>query len=119
MPQSHFHIERLGELLQREVGIVISQELRDPRIPSVVTVTRVKLGQDTRNATIFVSIYGEEQEKTDAIAALNNAAPFIQRTVAGRITIKHFPRLYFKLDNSLEHSQHIHELLKDIKDDLE
>lgn len=119
MPSTHFHIERLGELLQREIGIVISQELRDPRIPPVVTVTKVKLAQDTRNATVYVSIYGEEQVKNDAISALNKAAPFIQRMIAGRVTVKHFPRLYFKLDNSLEHSQHINELLKEIKDDLE
>jgi len=119
LPSEHFHIERLRELLQREIGLVISQELRDPRIPPVVTITRVKLAQDTRNATVFVSIYGDDQVKNDAIAALNKAASFIQCTVAGRITVKHFPHLYFKLDNSLEHSQHINELLKEIQDDLE
>lgn len=118
MAAPHFHIERLGELLQREIGVIISQELRDPRIPPVVTVTQVKLAQDTRNATVFVSIYGEENVKNDAITALNKAAPFIQRLAASRITVKHFPRLYFKLDNSIEHSQHINELLKEIQDDL-
>ena len=118
MSSTHFHIERLSELLQREIGTVIAQELRDPRIPPVVTVTRVKLAQDTRNATVFVSIYGDEKVKNDAVAALNGAAPFIQRIVASHITVKHFPRLYFKLDNSIEHSQHINELLKEIQDDL-
>lgn len=119
MPSTHFHIERLSEQLQREIGIVISQELRDTRIPPVVTITKVNLAQDTRNATVFVSVYGDENVKSGAITALNNAAPFIQRTIAGRITIKHFPRLYFKIDNTLEQSQHINELLKEIKDDLE
>ncbi len=119
MSSNNFHIERLSELLQREIGIVISQELRDPRIPPVVTVTQVKLAQDTRNATVFVSIFGNQDEKSNAITALNKAASFIQRIVAGRITVKHFPRLYFKIDNSIEHSQHINELLKEIQDDLE
>ncbi|HEX3019229.1 MAG TPA: 30S ribosome-binding factor RbfA [Chitinispirillaceae bacterium] len=119
MSSTHFHIERLSELLQREIGVVISRELRDPRIPPVVTITQVKLAQDTRNATVFVSILGEPNVKSDAIAALNKAASFIQRIVASRITVKHFPRLYFKIDNSIEHSQHINELLKEIQDDLE
>lgn len=118
MGNLHFHIERLSEQLQKEIGIVIAQELRDPRIPPVVTVTKVKLAQDTRNATVFVSIYGDEQVKNDALIALNGAAPFIQRTVAGRITVKHFPKLMFKNDNSLQHAQHINELLKEIENDL-
>ncbi len=119
MGSLHFHIERLSEQLQKEIGLVIAQELRDPRIPPVITITHIKLAQDTRNATIFVSIYGDEKEKSEAISALNGAAPFIQRTVAGRVTVKHFPRLLFKNDNSIEYGQHINDLLKDIKNELE
>lgn len=115
----HFHNERLAEQLQREIGQVISQEVRDPRIPSVVTITHIKLAQDIRNATVFVSIFGEKDEKDEAIEGLNKAAAFIQRVVAGRITVKHFPRLCFKLDNSIEEGLHINDLLKEIKDDLE
>jgi ribosome-binding factor A len=118
MPVSHYHFERLREQLQHEIGTVIAGEMSDPRIPPVVTVTQVKLAQDTRNATVFVSIYGDDRVKTGALEALNTAAAYIQRMVSSRITIKNFPHLYFKLDNSLEHSQHINKLLKEIKDDL-
>lgn len=118
MPASPYHFERLRETLHREIGTVIAQEMRDPRIPSVVTVTKVKLAQDTRNATVYVSIYGDDKVKDNALHALNAAAAFIQRTVSCRVTVKNFPRLYFKLDNSIEYSQHINELLKEIKDDL-
>ena len=119
MPAPHFHFERLREQLQHEIGTVIAQEMRDPRIPSVVTVTQVKLAQDTRNATVFVSIYGDDKVKGGAIEALNAAAGYIQRAVAARVTVKNFPHLYFKLDGSIEHGQHINELLKEIRNDLE
>jgi ribosome-binding factor A len=119
MPASHYHFERLREQLQHEIGTVIAQEMRDPRIPPVVTVTQVKLAQDTRDATVFVSVYGDDGVKNSAIDALNTAAGFIQRKVASRITVKNFPHLYFKLDNSIEHSQHINELLKEIRNDLD
>jgi ribosome-binding factor A len=119
MPAPHFHFERLREQLQHEIGTVIAREMRDPRIPPVVTVTQVKLAQDTRNATVFVSIYGDEKVKNGAIEALNAAAGYIQRSVAARVTVKNFPHLYFKLDGSIEHSQHINELLKEIRNDLE
>lgn len=119
MASLHFHTERLSGLLQKEIQMVISQELRDPRVPSVVTVTQVKLAQDNRNATVFVSVFGDNKVQDDAIEGLNKAAPFIQRLIAGRITVKHFPRLYFKIDKSIEHGQHINELLKEIENDLE
>lgn len=119
MPASPYHLDRLREQLKHEIGAVIAHEMRDPRVPPVVTVTQIKLASDTRNATVFISVYGDEKVKGGAIDALNAAAAYVQRTVAGRVTIKRFPRLYFKLDDSIEHGRHIHELLKEIRDDLE
>jgi ribosome-binding factor A len=118
MPASHYHFERLRQELQHEIGSVIAHEMRDPRIPPVVTVTHVKLAQDTRNATVYVSVYGDEKARTAALEALNAAAAYIQRMVASRVTVKNFPRLYFKHDDSIEQGQHINELLKEIQDDL-
>jgi ribosome-binding factor A len=118
MAAPHFHKERLAELMRREIADVIAHELRDPRIPPIVTVTGVQLSTDLRNASVFVSIFDEKTGAAEAVAAINNAAPYIQRLVAGRITMKHFPRLHFKHDNSIEHTEHIHRLLKDINDDL-
>jgi ribosome-binding factor A len=119
MPASPYHFDRLKEQLKHEIGLVIAQEMRDPRIPPVVTITQIKLASDTRNATVFFSVFGGEGEKNSALEALNAAAAYIQRMVAPRITMKNFPRLYFKLDDSIEHGRHINELLKEIHDDLE
>lgn len=119
MSSPKWHIPRLAEQLRQEIGMVISREMSDPRIPPVVTITEVKLAADTRNATVYVSIFGEKQVKDEAIATLNNAAAFIQRVVASRIIVKHFPKLYFKIDNSIERGQHINELLKEVQNDLE
>lgn len=119
MAAPKYHIERLREQLSREITTVISRELRDPRVPEIVTVTEVKLARDARNATVYVSIMGDDFEKTDAIDALNKAAPFIQRTVASRVVTKHFPHLIFKLDTSIEYGQHINELFKEIENDLQ
>lgn len=111
--------ERVKEELGRKISEVIAHRLRDPRIPPLVTVTDIKLAADTRNATVYVSIYGSEKEIKGALIALQHAAPFVQRLVAENMRIRHFPRLYFKLDKSIEYSQHINELLEQVKDDLE
>jgi ribosome-binding factor A len=119
MSISQWHNERLTELLHREIGETISQEVRDPRVPGVITITKIKLAQDNRNATVYVSTLGDMNEKREAIAALNKAAPFIQHTISQRVVLKHFPHLYFKLDNSIEVGQRINDLLKEIQNDLE
>jgi ribosome-binding factor A len=119
MAAPKFHIQRLAETLHREIGIVISQELRDARIPDIVTITEVKLGNDTRNATVYVSVMGDKGKRNSALAALNRAAPFIQREVASRVVTRNFPKLLFKLDASIEYGQRINKLFKKIQGDLD
>jgi ribosome-binding factor A len=118
MTSPHFHLDRLQEDFRREIAWVIANRVRDPRIPDVVTVTEIILAADTRNATVMVSIFGEESVQKQAIDVLNKAAPFIQNVVAPRIRIKHFPKLYFKLDRSLDYRERLDHLLEKIKDDL-
>jgi len=120
MSAPSWYTERVSEELIRKISSVIAQRLRDPRIPPVVTVTALRLAPDSRNATVMVSMYGQKDDvREGALAALNHAAPFIQRTVAASMSLRNFPRLYFKLDTSIEYSRHINDLLEEIKDDLD
>lgn len=119
MSSPMYYKERLKHDLAREIGWTIANRVRDPRIPSIVTVTEVRLSADTRNATVFVSVFGEDVVKTEALAALQHAAPFIQNRVAEKVKMKNFPRLHFKLDRSLDQSERINELLDEVKDDLD
>lgn len=118
MSSTSWYTERVSEELSRKISSVIAQRLRDPRIPPVVSVTGIKLAPDSRNATVFVSVFGEQDEMHKALVALNHAAPYIQKIVAASMSLRNFPRLYFKLDTTIEHSQRINELLQEIKDDL-
>jgi ribosome-binding factor A len=119
MATPKWHIERVSEQLLREIGTVIAQEIRDPRIPDIVTITEVKLAKDVRNATVYASIMGDANQKRSGIEALNKAAPFIQRIVASRVVMKNFPHLIFKLDTSIEYGQHMNDLFKEISQDLQ
>jgi ribosome-binding factor A len=118
MASTSFHMKRATEEIRREIGLIICGELRDPRVPPILTVTEVRLATDMRNATVFVSVLGGEKERKGALIALNNAAPFIQRTLGARIRLKYMPRLLFKPDATLEKGAKINELLKEIRNDL-
>ena len=114
-----YHLEHVRRQLIREIGWAIQNKVRDPRVPMIVSVTDLKLSADTRNATVFVNVYGDERTKESARIALNRAAPFIQRVVGERIKLRHLPKLLFKIDTSIEHGMHIEEILRELKDDLD
>jgi ribosome-binding factor A len=114
-----YHVERLREELHREIGLAIASEMRDPRVPGIVTVTEVKLAPDCRNATIYVSLMGDDSEKKSAVAALNKGAAFLQHLMTRRIVVKFIPKLYFKLDNTIEQSNRLNDLFNAIRTDLD
>lgn len=118
MKSRPFHLEHVRTQLIREVGWAIKNRVRDPRVPLIVTVTDMKLAGDTRNATVYVNIFGDEKTQKGALIALNRAASFIQHVVGQRVKLRHLPKLLFKLDDSIERGMHIEELLREVNDDL-
>jgi len=114
----NYGIQRQKEQIRRELMLLISGEMRDPRIPEFVTVTEVELSKDRRSATVFVSIMGTDAEKKGVLIALDRAKGFIRSSLAGKIRMKNFPQLSFKEDHSMSHAHRINDLLDSIKDDL-
>jgi len=119
MASLQWYNSRVTENLKREILWVITNKISDPRLPSMITVPAIKLSKDTRNATVMISVFGSEEDKKAAIKVLNHAAPFIQNSVAARVKIKHFPKMYFKIDNTFEEQDSITSLLSKVQDDLD
>jgi len=119
MASLQWYNSRVTENLKREILWIITNRISDPRLPSMITVPGIKLSKDTRNATIFVSVYGSDSEKETAIEILNHAASFIQNSVASRVKIKNFPKFLFKLDTTFDDMDSINSLLTKVKDDLD
>ena len=90
------------------------RELKDPRI-GFVTVTSVECTGDLREAKIYVSLMGSEQQVKDCWTGLTSSLGFIRREIGKRIRLRFTPELSFELDKSLDYSAHIQELLLKIK----
>lgn len=119
MSTLQWHSNRLSAQIMRELSWLIANKVNDPRVPALVTPVEVRLSPDNREALIFISVYGDDNERADAEEALNHAAGFLQKHAASKIRVKHFPHFTFKLDNSLDYSEKINTLLEDVKDDLQ
>jgi len=107
-------VDRVTEAVRREVSTIIHDELKDPRL-GFVTITRVEMSKDLRNAKVFFSVLGKEEDHAKTQEAIDSALGFIRRLVAERINLRFAPEIIFREDRSSEYSVRIQELLDEVK----
>lgn len=107
-------IEKLQELIKQEMGKMLLKELKDPRI-GFVTVTDVEMTGDLREAKIYVSVMGGEEQVKSSLEGLNSALGFIRREIGHRIRLRFTPEISFALDTSLDYGDHIQKLLLQVE----
>lgn len=107
---------RINEEIKKEVSEIIRNEVRDPRLTAMVSVTRVDVTKDLRYAKVFVSIFGNDEEKKNTLNALKNSSGFIRREVGHRVNLRFTPEITIELDNTIEHGMHINALIESIKE---
>jgi ribosome-binding factor A len=103
---------RMAEAIREVVSSAILFEMADPRVRSV-TVLRVDLTGDLRNATVSVSIMGSEAEQDLAMKGLQHGAGFLQKRVAARLQTRFTPVLTFQRDDSVKKSIAMSRLIDD------
>ena len=110
--------ERLNSLIRRDLSDLIRNEVKDPRVAGVVSVTRVDTSSDVQHAKVFVSVYGTLREKEDAIDGLGDASGFIRRQLRGRLETRNVPVLKFILDETLDEGNEMLRLLDSLADQM-
>ena len=106
--------DRLAEEVREEVAQMISGELKDPRI-GFVTVTRVTVTPDHRQARIFVGVLGAERQRAATLTGLRQASGFLRRALGQRLRLRHTPELTFQYDEGLEASDRVARLLEEVR----
>lgn len=105
--------DRISEEVKKEVSAIIQNELKDPRLPKMISVTAAEVTRDLRYAKIFISVLGDESEKKNAIQGLKSAAGFIRREIGHRLKLRYTPEILFELDNSIERGVYLNKLIND------
>ena len=100
--------EEFREVLAEEI-----QRLKDPRI-GFVTITGVKVTDDLHLATIYFTVIGNDEQKTDSAAGLNSAKGFIRREMGKTLKMRYVPDLIFRYDASVEYGNRIEGILREI-----
>lgn len=107
---------RVNELLKREIAEDIYRNYAGSDFDSgAITVTRVECAPDLRDANVFVSIFGHEDNREGMIGYLNRHRQEIIRMMVKRVKLKYTPRLHFVLDESLEGGDNILAMLDEME----
>lgn len=106
-------ISRISEEIKKEISSIIQNELKDPRLPDLISVVSVNVTKDLRYAKVYISVFGGNEQKENAIEGLKSAAGFIRKEIGHRMKLRYTPEIHFELDNSIEHGAYINKLIKE------
>jgi len=106
--------ERIAETLLEEIAQIVQYELEDPRLTSV-TVTEVRVADDLRDASVYVTVAGDEAEHNQALRALQHAAPYVRKQLGFALNLRHTPALHFVRDTVEEKATRVDTLLEGIE----
>ncbi|MBI3616950.1 MAG: 30S ribosome-binding factor RbfA [Candidatus Omnitrophica bacterium] len=127
-------IDRVNEQIKREIGVIIQQELADPRL-RFVTITNVDVSRDLRTAKVYFSALadrlpsaegsgdlrprggGENSAAQAAKKALESATGIIRRRVGENVKMRYTPELHFIYDRSVEFGARVEQTLTEIHHD--
>ena len=105
--------ERIEEEIKKVASKVISQELKDPRLTGLITITKVHVTKDLKYCKVFVSMLGTKNTE-DAMNALKSGSGLVRKAIGNNIRMHSTPEVILELDNSLEYGAHIQNVIKEL-----
>ncbi|MBF0479265.1 MAG: 30S ribosome-binding factor RbfA [Candidatus Omnitrophica bacterium] len=111
-------MDKVNEQVKREISLIVQQELGDPRM-QFVTITKVEVSADLRNARVFFSVMGTVPQTEAVGEALEKASGVIRRHLGQRIEMRYLPALNFIFDKSIAESIRLEKAMQEIQDERE
>ncbi len=108
-------LNRISEEVKRVVSSIIMNDIKDPRVSNMTSVTNVEVTRDLRYANIYVSVLGDKRTGEETIKGLESAKGFIRKEIGSKVNLRITPEPLFFLDTSIEYGVKIAKMLNDLK----
>lgn len=105
-------IERVCEVIKRELGVIILREMDFGKV--LVTISGVDVTPDLKQAHVFVSALGTPGQQSAVLEKLEAARGYLQAEFAKRVTLKHTPHLFFKIDAAIERGTRVLKIMNEL-----
>jgi len=109
-----YKLERLEKNIERELGMLFLADVKNELLKQV-TITKVSLNNDLSIATVYYSVYGNDEQKQAITGALTEAKGYLRSMLSKVLAVRKTPDLRFKFDESWEYGNKIDNILKDLK----
>jgi ribosome-binding factor A len=106
---------RVAKLVLESVADIIQNQVQDPAI-GFLTITDAEVSADLRNATVYYSVLGSEEQIEASTEALLRAKKFINIQLGDRLAMKYTPQLHFSYDHTAERAQRIEQALRSVQE---
>jgi ribosome-binding factor A len=116
MPNDNRRADRVAEAIREEVATFLAEDVKDPRVVGLVTVTGVEVSRDLRQAKVFVSVMGSDTERAATFDGLASVASHLRSRVGRALRLRLAPEITFRHDESIARAARIENLLAQLKD---
>ena len=107
-------IERINNLIRREISELLQRQVKDPRLGTFIAVTEVSTSPDLKHAKVFVSYISSQEEKQEILNALTTAAGFLRKELTKNLRLRRIPELSFHWDDSIEQGDRLLRLIDQV-----
>lgn len=128
MASNSSRIRKIGDQIQRDLSVIIQQEVKDPRV-GMVTINDVKVSTDLSYADVYFTCmaFGPQEEESNLsekreaqTRVLNQAAGFMRSQLAKGLSLRVIPQLRFHYDAIIESGSKVSALIdKAVSEDQE
>ena len=105
---------RINAEVMKELSLIISGEIKDPRISSMTSVVSVEVAPDLKTCKAYISVLGDEEAQNSTLEGLNSAASFIRKELARRVNLRNTPEIKFIIDQSIEYGVRMSKLIDEV-----
>ena len=105
---------RVNSDVQRVISHVIEFEIKDPRVSSLVSVTRCDVTNDLKQCKSYISVLGSDEDAENTMEGLRRASGFIRKRLAESLNLRYTPQIEFKLDKSIEYGVMMSKKIDDV-----
>lgn len=105
---------RINGEVQKELSMIIRNEIKDPRIHPMTSVMAVEVAPDLKTCKAFISVLGGQEAKEATIKGLSSAEGYIRRQLARNLNLRNTPEIRFILDDSIEYGVNMSKLIDDV-----
>ena len=106
---------RINGEVQKELSVIIQNEIKDPRIAPMTSVVAVEVAPDLKTCKAYISVLGNEEAAQNTLAGLKSAEGYLRRQLARTVNLRNTPEIRFILDQSIAYGVTMTKLIDDVR----